>query len=328
MMSRLRTYFLALLAVSMLAIPTGAAATSMTAAVPAFCTGTGPILATDISAPVDLSTCPIQGRQIVQSLGNGLTGAGVYVPPAGSEEGNAALATTGGYELIVSNAAGFVTVQESASSGQAGATVTTNTDPACSQSAFNYEPDKWTATDKWFYNKSTASRAGLTVSATTSDIRAANTNMTTGVNDCGFTGQPAAFGAFQGDTSLFANINSAGNCTSRFPDGQSTVSWGPFDSGLNFLAVTCFFGTGGTMEEGDIYFGSNVGMVDHLPSGCVSKSDLQSVATHEWGHVFGMAHETSGNRETMYPVGGPCIAGQRTLGLGDWQGMVNRYGLR
>jgi hypothetical protein len=121
---------------------------------------------------------------------------------------------------------------------------------------------------------------------------------------------------------------------SSFPDGQNTVSFGPFNSSvfnqsthLGTIAYTCWAFNGYSMTEGDIYFGSNVDFWNSLPSPCYYAQDLQTAATHEWGHVFGMAHETSGPDEVMYPRRGWCTL-RRHLGNGDFFGMALIYGYR
>lgn len=140
-------------------------------------------------------------------------------------------------------------------------------------------------------------------------------------------------GGFEGNTSAYANINSSAQCTSKFPDGQNTVSWGPFDSSAaGTEAVTCVTWNSGSlaMIEADIYLGSNVGMVDSLPSNCSSAGDsdldLQTIVTHEWGHAYGLAHETSGPDEVMYPYKSYCQL-RRHLGEGDYNGMSSLYGI-
>ncbi len=153
--------------------------------------------------------------------------------------------------------------------------------------------------------------------------------MTNGINNCGFTEYDFAIhGSYQGTTSRYANINSAAQCTSNFPDGQNTVSWGPFNN-TSTLALTCIengsFNGMETITEADIYIGSNVHMVDSLPSNCTDQEDLQTIVTHEWGHAFGLAHETSGPDEVMYPTK-PACALRRHLGDGDWVGMASLYG--
>jgi hypothetical protein len=78
------------------------------------------------------------------------------------------------------------------------------------------------------------------------------------------------------------------------------------------------------MTEADIAIGNNRGLVDKLPKKCANKYDLQTVLTHEWGHVFGLAHETRGADEVMYPFTSPCTV-KRRLGDGDWHGMSSMY---
>ena len=300
--------------------------------IPTFCAGTAPIVASAIGSSVDVRTCAIQGRLVVLPLGNGPDSIGLHVPAAGRGVTNVALAVDGEYELTVTNTGDAVTVETSTpktstATGPAASgdnTVVPNVDSACGETAFNLEGHRWTSTVRWFYNESTVSRVGLNLSATIADIRAGNFNMTTGQNNCGFaTGAFSSSGSFQGDTSLFANIDSGGNCTSRFPDGQNTVSWGPTTSGT-LLAETCFEFSGGTMTEGDIYIASNKGIVDSFPASCSNKYDLQSVATHEWGHVYGLAHETGGVDEVMYPTSFACAL-RRHLGRGDYNAMNQYY---
>lgn len=199
-------------------------------------------------------------------------------------------------------------------------------DPACSESGYVLRGDAWAAgtTDYWYYNESSVSRSGLSVSATLADTRQASSNMTLGINNCGYAeGAWRSKASFQGNTSRYANVDSAAHCTSRFPDGQSTVSWGTLPSGT--LAITCWHDIGGNeISETDIQINAYNGIVDTLPSGCTSQSDLQSVVTHEWGHAFGLSHETSGANEVMYPTVGPCRL-RRHLGRGDYNGMAALY---
>jgi hypothetical protein len=166
----------------------------------------------------------------------------------------AALTTSGEYVLTAANAGGTLSIHWSVPSARLSRT---STDPACKENAFNYEGPLWANTgipiDVWFYNESTASRAGLTVSATESDIKQAATNMTHGINNCGFTeGIFNVQDVFKGNTSKFANISSNATCNSNFPDGQNTVSFAPFDSSHpSTLAVTCiafFTDANGTKE--------------------------------------------------------------------------------
>jgi hypothetical protein len=149
--------------------------------------------------------------------------------------------------------------------------------------------------------------------------------MTQGINNCGYTeGSWHMRSSFQGDTARDANIGSDGHCTENFPDGQNTVSWGTLPTGI--FAITCRGTIGGNqISEADTKYNPSSGIVDNLPSGCTNSTDLQSVATHEWGHAFGLSHETSGSHEVMWPTQGPCRL-RRHLGKGDYNGMAAMYG--
>lgn len=300
---------------------------------PAFCAHKGAITAKDLAQGVSVGNCPVQGRLVVRSYGTGTLGA--HVPPAGQVQVAQVLTTTGDHLLAVTNDHGRVTASSSLPTTTTpvapslAAPDVAAPDPACSQSFFGTLGFAWDRTLKWFYNQSTAGRAGLSGTASLADIRSANQNITLGINNCGFSQRGfRSVGAFQGTTAKFANVDSTVHCTSNFPDGQNTVSWGTIDD-PSVLAVTCWDALLSVRSpiETDIYFGSNVGLVDTFPPTCTRSFDLQSVATHEWGHAFGLAHETSGPDEVMFPTSRPCKL-RRHLGEGDYLGMQTLYGFR
>jgi hypothetical protein len=267
---------------------------------------------------------------------------GVRVPPPGRAEAAEATTKSGDYVLVVTNKAGHVTVTTSFPTTKAqplsSSANALATDPACNELGVAYLGFVWNKTLKWYYNQSTVSRAGLNGPATLTAIRAANANMTNGVNNCGYPenvfgayigGVP--LGAYQGTTSKYANINSSAQCTSNFPDGQNTVSWGPFNSAeADTLALTCFeYDTGGNnfAIEADTYLGSNRGLATSFSPLCTDSYDLESVMTHEWGHAYGLDHESSGPDEVMYDFQTACAV-RRHLGQGDYAGMANLYGVK
>jgi len=306
-------------------------AATKSAALRALCHSADPVSVTAIPAKVDLATCPLQGRKLFLPLGNGRLEAGLYVPRPGDTETNNALTTKGSYMLSVTNSHGWLVIKTSRPGAPSPAI--TATDAACGQINYALLPGapRWTSTLVWYYNESTASRAGLSGSVTLSDIRAGNTNMTMGINNCGFSEVGfGAYGQYAGTTSKYANIDSNGDCTSNFPDKQNTVSWGPLDN--TGVAFDCSIATaGGSMYESDIYLGSNQGIVDNLPADCIDygNRDLQSIATHEWGHAFGLndVYTQTSSALVMYSPQPPCYL-RRHLGKGDYDGMAYLYGFR
>ena len=204
-----------------LASVTGPAAAQVATA--SFCSKAGPIQAADLASGVTLSTCPIQGRLVIRSDG-GSSQMGARVPAPGHVEVGVATTRTGDYILAVTNEAGRVTTATSLprekSQRMPFAVDPAVTDPACNELGVAYLGFVWDKTLKWYYNQSTVSRAGLNGPTTLTDIRGANTNMTTGVNNCGYPvnnfgsyigGVP--LGAYQGTTSKYANW-----AAPRFPD--------------------------------------------------------------------------------------------------------------
>lgn len=268
------------------------------------------------------------------------TGAGVTVPVEGTI-GAEALRTDGAEVITVSNVNGVVSASDERADTTTGLTVPSGTEAvdsvtsvplACSEGDYVYAAGgiHWLHTLEWYYNSSTQSRSGLSGSGVLDAIRSGNRHITNNYNDCGRTEKFAATGAYSGDTTRYANVNSASLCTTKFPDGHNTVSWGPFDAQHSTtLAYTCWFTsccTTDALVEADMYLGSNRGVTVGVPSGCSGSYDLESLATHEWGHAFGMAHETSGQWETMYPFMNACSTYQRTLGKGDTDGLLRMYG--
>jgi hypothetical protein len=54
--------------------------------------------------------------------------------------------------------------------------------------------------------------------------------------------------------------------------------------------------------------------------------DLQNIAAHEFGHIYGMDHPSTGRFETMYAYGYTGETLKRSLGDGDKAGIAELYG--
>jgi hypothetical protein len=111
-----------------------------------------------------------------------------------------------------------------------------------------------------------------------------------------------------------------------------------FESGLaaNTLALACTWSrTNSTTTNRMNSYGSDI-KIDSTsrlwyaythPPGCSNQYDLDAVLTHEFGHVFGMAHvsETTHANLTMSAKTTACDESARSLGLGDWRNMDTSY---
>ncbi len=129
-------------------------------------------------------------------------------------------------------------------------------------------------------------------------------------------------------------------------DGQSTISFGANLQGGEF-AQTCvvmsaetFVVNGRTLHkilEADIRFSADQpalfrwaspGVVGHpyCPDAVPPRVDIQSIATHEIGHLIGLAHTQQQHREaTMYYPGNTCDLSYATLEADDIAGARSIY---
>lgn len=101
-------------------------------------------------------------------------------------------------------------------------------------------------------------------------------------------------------------------------DGQNTVGWGA-QSGST-LAVTCTWYSGSTAVEFDMEFDPDW----NWTTGSSITVDLESVATHEFGHALGLGHSSfsSAVMYASYSVG----TNKRTPTQDDIDGVIAKYG--
>lgn len=106
-------------------------------------------------------------------------------------------------------------------------------------------------------------------------------------------------------------------------DGVNTISFG--DTRLDVLSIATMLVSGGQVVEADITFdrgskwSTNPGATGDC-GGESNKFDLQSVATHEFGHWVGAHHtptDSAYDHRTMYPFVSHGELHQRTLAAGD-----------
>ena len=174
----------------------------------------------------------------------------------------------------------------------------------------------------WFRARSTPD--GIRRADAEAAFRRAAANIVNGFNDCGLPDNIQAANRYMGRTRVHMDVTRSSTCGQ--PDGRSVVGFGvlaPTD-----LALTCWWTRNGHMVEADIKLNTaSFRWAPEARPGCVSEWSIVAVATHEFGHAFGLAHvHGSANEElTMSPLVAPCQDSTASLGLGDIRGLEAKY---
>lgn len=153
-----------------------------------------------------------------------------------------------------------------------------------------------------------------------------------------------AFGTWVGSSAKLPNIEFDTTNNAQFgqkPNGKSEVMYGPITLAghENDLALTVTFSDPKTGEviESDMIFNKNhpfgllplasvtpaTTMVDD--TACQRRYDLQSVATHEAGHFFGLGEDFEARPATMFYTTGRCETNKRALLSSDEDTMSTLY---
>jgi len=154
-------------------------------------------------------------------------------------------------------------------------------------------------------------------------LKRANRNITDARNLCGRSDRIGAQGTYLGTTSRRPNVSSGGSCTGG--DGRSVIGWGSLPS--NSIAMACVRGiSGGVAYEGDIRINWNKAY-ETKSRYCSGELLIEAAMTHEFGHLYGMAHVSSYSSPnlTMQPIVSYCSMAHTTLGLGDMRGLETKY---
>lgn len=315
------------------------------------CEGTGPIEAKELkdaakTNKIPPGQCKLQGRVLTDG------GVGAKVPPPGEGVGVAAVkAAVAGKDLPndefeIATAPdgtvslglvgpGFAPGKEASRAGPSGSNLRAASGGECDSVAYNVTRHE---SDVFYWRLDYDTVANLTTLGTQEGIDAIRRgayNMTYTFTDCDRAGGNTKYSAtasFLGDTDRFSQVGGGGACGGN--DGESVVNFREITTQTEnkTLAVTCYFFNPTTREiqSADISFESTSTEWDGIGAGCgAGEYDLTGVATHEWGHVFGMNHVPESGASlymTMSPlINGTCQGGERTLGYGDYLGMKANY---
>ncbi|MEU0113512.1 matrixin family metalloprotease [Streptomyces bobili] len=198
---------------------------------------------------------------------------------------------------------------------------------ACADGAYATAGHKEYDTYEWFLGDGT-----LPANLAPDDARRAFEDaigaITASRNDCGFGDTVTAKARYLSRTGNEADIDRDARCMAR--DGVSVWDAGDLSDGV--VATTCSWSravSGGpdALREADVRFNTrDHTFTDRPGEACSHTYDLRSVATHEAGHVFGLAHVgESHESQTMYTNSFACSTAARTLGRGDVLGLRALY---
>lgn len=197
---------------------------------------------------------------------------------------------------------------------------------ACSDGAYKLYGTKWKSTLEWSLNAASAP-SNVGADAAETKIKGSANNITTIRNDCNIKDNVPAAHKYLGRTSKKAGITADGKCSGT--DSANVVDFGDLPSG--YLGLACFWYRQESGRNRTVEADLRLNKVEHKwyatkPSNCSNVFSIEQVATHEWGHAFGLGHPDGSHPNlTMGPSTGPCVNDDATLGLGDIKGLQSLY---
>lgn len=283
----------------------------------------GELTVEDLPAGSSVRACRAVGRVVTHD------GAGLVVPGPGTTVSVDALTTDGsahGFTLAVA-ADGTVSYAYEAAHARARPGRRADAPAPCTDGAYSTAGRKEYGTYEWFLGDGPLP-ARLSGVQARQVFEAAVATITAGRNDCGYGDAVTARARYLSTTAAEAGVDRESRCLRR--DGVSV--WDAGDIGPGTVATTCSWsrpvhGGPDRLLEADVRFNTHDhAFTDHPSGDCTGAYDLLSVATHEAGHVFGLAHAGSGHENlTMYASSFACSTDARTLGKGDVLGLRSLY---
>lgn len=267
----------------------------------------------------------------------------MIVPPIGPEVNSVAaeaILADGSTELLEVSTYpdGYVVVDDWGSDAQGdpssgGGSTPSILDNQCSDNFYQLLGKQWTINTSlnWRW-KAGSQPADVSESTALLDIKNAGFNIINARNECGRADSVNIWNVYDGTTTGGVNISTTSTCTTS--DGKSRVSFG--DLASSHIGYACVFSSGSLITSADFKlnkFDGHDWYAGAPPFDCVTKQryNIQAVATHEWGHMYGLWHYDS-YREIDHPwltmspsVNGPCQNSEITLGLGDMLGLEYMY---
>ncbi len=207
----------------------------------------------------------------------------------------------------------------------AGETTSPGAQGPCGDGAKNLLPYRIDGNLTWWFNAGSTPAANSVANVEESLKRAAR-NITRSKNSCGLADQVNVTQTYAGRTTVGAQIDADATCKAT-GNGKNSLGFGALPEGV--LGLACVFYDGdGHVIEADIRLNAARDWYAQKPSSCSGRFSIEAVATHEFGHVFGLGHVAEGahGNLTMSPqINGPCQSAEATLGRGDVLGLRAKY---
>ena len=192
----------------------------------------------------------------------------------------------------------------------------------CADRAHRFIGGRWTGVYRWSYRaRSTPDRLGRV--ATVRALKRAVANITGEHNDCGRPDRVSASATYLGLTDRRPAPTERGGCAPR--DGHNVVGFGRLPDGV--AALACVWSIGDRIIEADIKLDRWSGWATSLGT-CHGELMVEAVATHEFGHAFGLGHVSEAEHGALTmsrQLEGLCQNAEATLGLGDMLGLEELY---
>jgi hypothetical protein len=290
-------------------------------------TADGNIAFDELTEGMSATGCELVGVEI--SIAEGPIEATLVIPPPGEGIEMQGFAATDDAELEVLVG---VTPSGDLALDQPDETTLSGTLSACEDGANNLMPGGYLEGGEDFHIKIATFPSDIDQADTRQAIEDGIRAWPTQSNDCDMADLVYVATQDGGGTSVGSSVTAIG-CDSANNDTTSVFSFGAVPSVL--IALTCrhivYTQSGAYSDGGDVKFSNDVAWTNAPNSAsCTDQVDVQSVATHEAGHWWGVAHvRPRAHPKLTMRDGGigsvQCNGMLRTLGKGDVLSMRHLY---
>lgn len=229
--------------------------------------------------------------------------------------------------LVATSVDGSVAVSDggaTAGPDTAGRTATESSPHKCTDTAYSLLTGAgWQGAYEWRFRQSTTPPE-LTETRARNALRASVDTITDAKNRCGAADSVSVTNTYRGTTRDASNVTSEPACVAD-PDDQNVTEFGPI-GGTGVLAVTCVYTTPDRIWHADVRL--NTSFTWWVSGPCNNAIGLKAVATHEYGHAFGVGHvdEASHRNLTMSTgLNDGCSNFEASLGKGDVRALNALY---